>query len=818
MPKPTSFVRKPFIPPPPSKEAYFTPHKPASNTKTVIPTPPAETREKSEIMEAHPVPEPSSGPEINKDTLKERILAIQKGLEYSAKPPVPHQRKTDKPLELKEEKTEEAMLDTESEGSEPDNELVSSSDPPHDEGKDENAEVRSPTAATAKPESVENRDFSQRGETEEATDSEVDPEVARRLAIRERMAKMSGGMGMHMGFGMAPPPFGKPKPQTKSMTPETPPTERQDPVPIIPGLPSRRPLETERDAPVIIEDSPKPAVLEQLSPSVGSEMPTESQLALYPSDNDSDVSINEDDRHSLASEDGSQGGEDVQNVMQNLLPEVSDDNKLHEPEHASFEESKYISDQDQKIKRPQRTSSNDIRTTPSVPTSRTFPVDSPRAIRPPPPPPPSIPPSQTAPPPVPAARKFEGVTERPVTSSGSTYDDSSDDSSTTLENEHNEERRASLGESTAAPSSRPPPPPPPPANPPGSPMFVAHPASPPPVPKMSRTFESPLNHSANIKPPAPPPVPPMTSFGDPSSADYSHEEPHVIHSPSSPGPSPFRRTYTERQPPDTVQGRGSLDVTRREGSYLAMKEENILEGQQWWLEPATPPSAFKNRPDMVFEVEDSTSTKRGGRTTITREVYVLYGDYSQTIITAQYDRDDPSQAAVNQRHLPPPSSPSKSDLELRHEQIGFQIIAISQAKLGICVGDGTSLALINEVYSKLDGCLPSAGVRSHGALVYSNIGNSSTTQFDEIRPGDVVAFRSAVFQVHGGLRGKTTTEVGKPDHVAVVQEWNGIKKKLKVLEQRREHKKVAHNSYKIGDLKSGEVHVFRPMPRSWVDW
>jgi hypothetical protein len=249
-----------------------------------------------------------------------------------------------------------------------------------------------------------------------------------------------------------------------------------------------------------------------------------------------------------------------------------------------------------------------------------------------------------------------------------------------------------------------------------------------------------------------------------------------------------------------------------------MKEENILEGHQWWLEPAAPPLAFKNRPDLVFEVEDSTSTKRGGRTTITREVYVLYGDYSQTIITAQYDRDDPSQAALTQRHLPPPPPPSKNDLELRHDQIGSQIIAISQAKLGSCVGDGSSLALVNEVFSKLEGCLPSAGVRSHGALVYSNLGNSSTTQFDEIRPGDIVAFRSAVFQISGGLRGKSTTEVGKPDHVAVIQEWNGIKKKLKVLEQRREHKKVAHNSYKIGDLKSGEVHVFRPMPRSWVDW
>ena len=114
MPKPTSFVRKPFIPPPPSKEAYFTPHKPAPNIKTVIQTPLVETRERAEVPESHPVPEPGSGPEINKDTLKERILAIQKGLEYSAKPPVPPPRKIDEPPDLKEVQTEEATSDIES--------------------------------------------------------------------------------------------------------------------------------------------------------------------------------------------------------------------------------------------------------------------------------------------------------------------------------------------------------------------------------------------------------------------------------------------------------------------------------------------------------------------------------------------------------------------------------------------------------------------------------------------------------------------------------------------------------------------------------
>ena len=260
-----------------------------------------------------------------------------------------------------------------------------------------------------------------------------------------------------------------------------------------------------------------------------------------------------------------------------------------------------------------------------------------------------------------------------------------------------------------------------------------------------------------------------------------------------------------------------MEFHRRDGLYASMKEENIQDGR-WWLDTASPPVPFRNRNDLVFEVEDSTSIRRGGHTSITREVYILFSDYSQTIVTAQYDRDEPSRAALSQRHLPPPTPPTKVELETRHDQIGHQVVALAQSRLGASVGDGSSVAFVQEIFSKLENCLPSAGARSHGALVYSNLGNSSTQQFDEIRPGDVVAFRNAVFQAHGGIRGKVVTEVGRPDHVAVIHEWNGSKKKLKVLEQRQESRRVSHNSYKIGDLKSGEVHVFRPMPRSWVDW
>jgi hypothetical protein len=363
------------------------------------------------------------------------------------------------------------------------------------------------------------------------------------------------------------------------------------------------------------------------------------------------------------------------------------------------------------------------------------------------------------------------------------------------------------------PSSRPPPPPPPQMMPPRTPSISA---KPPPIPTVPRNFETvnpPLDQfypqaselmSSPIEPPRPPAKP--------------AEGPKAPYSPPSPTSPVVRTSLPERPTQEASRNRSSLDTARREVPYIAMKEENLQDGTQWWLEDNTPPKAFRHRNDLVYETEDSTSSRRGNHVTVTRQVYILFSDYSQTQVTAQYERDDPSRVILSQRHVPPPPQPTKSELESRHEQIGHQVVALAQTRAGASIGDGSALALVHDVFAKLENCLPSAGIRSHGALVFSNFGNSSTKQFDEIRPGDVVAFRNAIFQVHGGLRGKGTLEVGRPDHVAIVQDWNGSKRKLKVLEQRADNKRVTPNGYRLGDLRSGEVHVFRPMPRSWVDW
>jgi hypothetical protein len=213
---------------------------------------------------------------------------------------------------------------------------------------------------------------------------------------------------------------------------------------------------------------------------------------------------------------------------------------------------------------------------------------------------------------------------------------------------------------------------------------------------------------------------------------------------------------------------------------------------------------------------------------ISKDIYVLFQDYSQTSINASFDAADPSHIALEQSHQRAPPPPRKDQLEASSEQFGARIAAAasSAANAGTTLGDGSPHSLILELLRQHPAALKPIGTRSYGALVYANLANASTQQFDEIRPGDIVSFRNAKFSGHkGAMHAKYTQEVGRPDHVGVVIDWDGTKKKIRAWEQisaeergKGKKAKVKEESFKVGDLKSGEVRVWRVMGRNWVGW
>ena len=253
---------------------------------------------------------------------------------------------------------------------------------------------------------------------------------------------------------------------------------------------------------------------------------------------------------------------------------------------------------------------------------------------------------------------------------------------------------------------------------------------------------------------------------------------------------------------------------------------DLAQNTQWWTasQPLPPIFQSRNGVDILSESEESTTSKRGGRTTISKDIYILFIDYSQTVITARYDSREPADVSLEQRHEPSPPKLRQDQLESFWQRFGAKVAdaanSIGHNKKESSLGDGSPTSLVNElIKSQQDALLP-VGARAYGALVYANLANASVMQFDEIRAGDVVTLRNAKFEgKHSGLGHQKYRQDFGAGHVALVSEWDGTKKKIRAWEQGREKKGgVRSESFRLGDLKSGEVRVWRVVGREWVGW
>ena len=286
-----------------------------------------------------------------------------------------------------------------------------------------------------------------------------------------------------------------------------------------------------------------------------------------------------------------------------------------------------------------------------------------------------------------------------------------------------------------------------------------------------------------------------------------------------------------------------MEQSRGSGDHgLIASDIDLGASSLWWTYENTAPPALQNRSDVLCEFESSTSTKRGGRAHISRDVYVLYMDYSQSTINASFDANNPAHVSLEQSHERPPPAPRQDQLEQASFQFGNRIADAASKSMSTTVADSSSHGFVYQLISAAAGpaALRPVGNRAYGALVYANLANASTQQFDEIRRGDIITFRNAKFVGHKGsvVPQKYSIDVGATaggGHVGVVMEWDGTKRKVRVWEQGRDHatdsgsgggkkdkagsaSKVREESYRIGDLRSGEVRVWRVMPRTYVGW
>lgn len=264
---PSTFIKKPFVAPPPSRNAYVPPPKEAPQVKTYRREEDPEIAERQAQdqdaagragLTSHDVGTAQEGEEDNqpKISLKERIALLQRQQQEQAeraaaamhkeKPKRPPVKQRTESHEGHAEDSEDPVLekvasagsrqrqsmdhsrpprtshDIRSPDSHNNRELVSENDADQSgadntedaEGESTSVEddedrakqahpplpMRAPAAPAQEPDVRDEQDVGE----EEEEDDEMDAETRRKLELRERMAKMSGGMGMPGMFGAMP--------------------------------------------------------------------------------------------------------------------------------------------------------------------------------------------------------------------------------------------------------------------------------------------------------------------------------------------------------------------------------------------------------------------------------------------------------------------------------------------------------------------------------------------------------------------------------------------------------------------------------------
>ncbi|KAF9881712.1 sh3 domain-containing protein [Colletotrichum karsti] len=935
------FIKKPFVAPPPSRNAYVPPPQQAPIAKVYrrdedpeIQERETESQETAEKAAAAPAPE--EGDDAPKPlSLKERMALLQKqqmeqaqrhadaaAKKEKAKRPPPKKR-----TDSQEAPEEAGAAAATPEGVEADQAAVRSSvdsarappppapkrkpsrGPAADDGNE--ADMSGAGDTTEGPEDLTERDDSdaaprpiprpqvaqvaspiearkdeeQDEEEEEQEDDDVDPEVRRKEELRARMAKMSGGMGMHGMFGI---PMGAPAPPRKKKVEkpvEAPAEEEREettsptgrvPVPgmmALPGMgvprrseepvevdeperptsprappPPPRTVEEAQDEPVT---SPAPALPARepagAPPVPGARpapppVPTEGRPPTSGLKSPSEGSVSDDEL--------SGGVNDTPKVEETArapppLPPVATGSAVRSPPPIP-----QAGDQFSPTSPTSAGNKRMSRAPPPIPGSA--PAVPPAQSRPPPPPPPSGPLSRQSTqdmhvaspisPPIRPPQQGEEEDDE-VTEYEGDYDTDIASSVPHKDALKAHARDSSIEDNTSvrSPVSDAPPTLPPPI-----PTGAAPRAVPPPIPSQPPPPPADKRRSVDVPRGAPPPPPPAKEPAPTQDDDeydpYNYSAPRIpfqrtpkieeegyFESETPPLASPAQSRAPPPAPP-AGRARQSLDVSRAsmsqrrsmdayrpsvtaESGFIA-NDVDLAKQSGWWRQDKTVPPVFQGRRDLYYETDEATEGSN-----ITRTIYVLFQDYSQTIITVQYDQNNASDVLIEQRHDSPPRALRQDELEQSYERFGRPIAEAVASKKETIVGDGTPHGLVHELFKPFNDVLAPIGTRAYGALVYSNMANASTQQNDQIRPGDIISVRNARFQgKHGPMHAKYSMEVGKPDHVAVVSEWDGTKKKVRAWEQGRESKKVKVESFKLDDLRSGEVKIWRVMPRSWVGW
>lgn len=268
-----------------------------------------------------------------------------------------------------------------------------------------------------------------------------------------------------------------------------------------------------------------------------------------------------------------------------------------------------------------------------------------------------------------------------------------------------------------------------------------------------------------------------------------------------------------------------LPADENMGRQKSFKARDLdIASERWWrCRPVQPPSSVTSLDDVFIRLQGTSSLVKG--VTISQyELIVIRDDYSKTVVNVKFEDnpDDESSTELTQSHYHPPEPYEVSKLQSLSYTFGPQIVSRAKAKedeKGFKGIEGSTF--VKTIIQSLGNALEPVG-STFGQVIYhcNVIQDSKGSQpeihvMDDIRPGDVVACYGASFKGKGiGHNSMNLGSLVNP-HIGVVYENDIKKNKFKAFGIF--NGKVELMSYRLDELRSGSIVVYRVLDKTFID-
>lgn len=244
-------------------------------------------------------------------------------------------------------------------------------------------------------------------------------------------------------------------------------------------------------------------------------------------------------------------------------------------------------------------------------------------------------------------------------------------------------------------------------------------------------------------------------------------------------------------------------------AYKARDVEIPQVWMQWLHDPSAP-----EPPPEINQVASWTHHVVNG----TRLLTVLYDDYSRSIVRLESSEEHGGQRnpRVMQHHIPPPA-PSDGELHTLTERFAAELLA----RAGTQTSPDTSPASGASLLASSD-ATPPVGNR-FGWPIYCAKAHDKQVEViseqDVVRAGDIVIADECKFQAKGlkGIQQSLKIGQGGSPYFGIVAEVEEKRKDDKKRDERKiKVRTVAGISFKVEELKSGSLQIYRPLPKAWL--